>query len=123
MRRYKVLAPCVVHIPMNTDRGVQLGTLYQNTVFVGDPASDKMKFLVDAEMIEPLDDGDSPAKDSGEEQASLQAESGGPSMPPENGPGSGKDAWVEYAVGSGRMERPDAEGLSKTELVKTLKGE
>jgi hypothetical protein len=127
MTQYVVTAPCLVHVPFDTPQGKQLGTLYTHAVLPASVPDEKIKFWLDAGMIEKVE-GESAVQPAGQ-PPETSAPDGQPEQnpepkaPPESGPGSSKDAWVEYAVASGRMERADAEALSKTDLVTALKGE
>lgn len=45
-----------------------------------------------------------------------------PAAPPESGPGSGKPAWVEYAVAQG-MDRDEAKAMPRDDLIAALRKE
>jgi len=145
MTQYKVTAPCLVHVPFNTPQGTQLGTLYAEAILPDGVPQEKVDFWLDAGMIEKV--GGKAAREASEEGGQEVAKSQGPdpvqarqpgvevdpdpdvpppsvltgrTPPPESGPGSGKAAWVDYAVAQG-MGRDEAEGMSRDDLIKALK--
>ena len=112
MKDYKVLAQCVVHIPMNTSAGSTLGTLYKGATFSGDEASDKIKFLVEAEMIVEIGKDGQPVKakddktadnDSADE-ATVNAR-------------SSRAELLAYATKNGGMTDDEANKLSNKQLI------
>jgi hypothetical protein len=142
MTQYVVTAPCLVHVPFDTPQGRQLGTLYADAVLPGGVPEEKIRFWLDAGMIrevkakalEPVAvQGPEVSKSQGPDPAKLDnggtlppaggqdpAKTPEPSAPPESGPGSGKAAWIDYAVARG-FTRADAEGMSRDDLIKALK--
>ena len=124
--QYKVVVPCIVHVPISAATGPELGTLYARDILPAAVPEKKIKFLLDGGMIAPVDeDGSLPPAEKAKATGPAEPPVAGAEvkMPPENGPGSGKDAWVDYAVASGALSREDAESMSKGDLVKALKGE
>lgn len=43
-----------------------------------------------------------------------------PEAPPESGPGSGKNAWIDYAVAKG-MDRDEAAAMTRDDLIAALR--
>lgn len=119
MTQYKVTAPCLVHVPVMTATGPALGTVYAGDVLPQNVPEEKVRFWLDGGMIASVGEAPIPEPEKAPEPGSGTA----PKMPPENGPGSGKEAWAAYAVASGTLSREDAEGMSKTDLVRAVKGE
>jgi hypothetical protein len=123
MTQYVVTAPCLVHVPFDTPQGKQLGTLYTGAVLPDSVPRDRIEFWLDGGMIEKV--GAEPASTpdpSAPPEPSGPATPPGLQAPPESGPGSSKDAWVDYAVQRG-MDRAEADALNKADLIKRLKGE
>lgn len=143
MTQYKVTAPCLVHVPFHTPQGKQLGTLYAEALLPDSVPEEKVQFWLDAGMIAPVGAAVEAEPDSGPEVAKSQGPEPAPARqpevevdpdpdvpppsvltgrtpPPESGPGSGKAAWVDYAVARD-MDRAEAEGMSRDDLIKALK--
>jgi hypothetical protein len=118
MTQYVVTAACLVHVPFDTPQGKQLGTLYTGAVLPGSVPKERIKFWLDGGMIAKVDE--EPAEEPAPSASSDPATPPEVKAPPESGPGSSKEAWVEYAVARG-MARADAEALNKADLIKALK--
>jgi hypothetical protein len=108
MKNYKVTAECVVHIPTSTSGVPTLGTLYRGATFLGDPDSEKVKFLLacDPPMIVELGDNGQPAKPEAAADAKLSIR-------------SSKDELTAAAVGKG-MAEADAKAMGKPDLLAWL---
>ncbi|MFB4306981.1 hypothetical protein [Actinomadura sp. GTD37] len=144
MSSYRVTAPCLVHVPVRTATGPALGTVYAGDVLPGGVPEEKIRFWLDGGMIEEIEAADEPesggpevAKGQGPEPGQAPGRQPGvevdpdpdvpaPSVtagitpPPTGGAGSGKEAWVDYAVARG-FTREDAEGMTRDDLIKALK--
>lgn len=147
MTQYRVTAPCLVHVPFDTPQGRQLGTLYAGAVLPDSAPNDKVKFWLDGGMIEEVKTAEPEPAQEPESKGPEVSKSQGPdpvparqpgvevdpdpdvpvpsvltgrTPPPESGPGSGKAAWVDYAVAKGK-DRAEAEGMSRDDLIKALK--
>jgi hypothetical protein len=121
MTQYVVTAPCLAHVPFDTPQGKQLGTLYTDAVVPGSVPKELIDFWLDSGMIKPVDGGKAPSA-SPASKAPDSSGSGGRGelkAPPESGPGSSKEAWVDYAERRG-MKRADAEALNKADLIKAV---
>jgi hypothetical protein len=117
-KRYRVTAACVVHIPIATQAGPTLGTLYRHSVFTAAPDSTKIQHLLDSGMIEEIgDDGQPVASDPASGTPASAAASTEPgSQAPQVTARSTKAELVEYAVAQG-MGRGEADKLTVKELV------
>lgn len=128
MKNYKVTAQCVVHIPMNTSSGATLGTLYKGATFNGDETTEKIKFLLEAEMIVELDKQGQPVqpgKDSEEDETPAESpkapaggSSGGSSVeqPAKLNARTSKGDLVTYAVANSELTQEQAEAMTLREL-------
>jgi hypothetical protein len=112
MRNYRVTAACVVHVPIATQAGHALGTLYRDAVFTGDPDSEKVRHLLASDMIEEIGgDGqpvvtepDDPAADSGSQPPQVVTSR------------SNKADLVAYGVAQGD-DRAELEALNREQLL------
>jgi hypothetical protein len=116
MKDYKVLAQCVVHIPMNTSAGSTLGTLYKGATFSGDEASEKIKFLVEAEMIGEIGKDGQPVKAKDDKANDKPADAEGDDEPKVNARSS-RAELLAYATKHGGMTDDDANKLSNKQLI------
>lgn len=53
-KQYKVTAPCVVHVPVSTSDGPMLGTFYKDAILPSDVPEEKVKHLLDSNLIEEV---------------------------------------------------------------------
>jgi hypothetical protein len=127
VKRYRVTAACVVHVPVVTQAGPALGTLYRDAVFTADPDSEKVAHLLGSGMVEEIgDDGQlvasgppAPAKASAAKASAAKAETGqgagSGSQAPQVTARSTKAELVDHAVAQG-VDRGEAEKLTVKEL-------
>lgn len=123
--QYKVVAACLVHVPISTERGPALGTLYAGDLVPPGVPAGKLDFWLSGGMIAPVGGNapqDQPSGEPEEPEGSGRGSGETATPPPESGPGSAKAAWVDYAVAQG-MSRDDAQGMDRADLIKALKGE
>ncbi|MGI5423065.1 hypothetical protein [Actinomadura luteofluorescens] len=127
MTKYVVTAPCLVHVPFDTPQGRQLGTLYTGAVVPESAPKEKIQFWLDGGMIRKVEAAPEPEQteepgspEVSKSQGPTPAPEGDLAPPPTGGAGSGKDAWVDYAVKRG-FTREEAEGMSRDDLIKVLK--
>jgi hypothetical protein len=127
VKTYRVTAPCVVHVPVAAPTGTTFDTLYQDAVFTGDPDSEKIRHLLDSDMIVPVG-GDAATADTTDTAATADPAAGGtagtdtrrrqeltePQVAPVTARSS-KSELVDYAVSQG-MDRTEAEKLTVKEL-------
>jgi hypothetical protein len=122
VKRYRVTAACVVHVPVVTQAGPALGTLYRDAVFTADPDSEKVAHLLGSGMVEEIgDDGQlvasgppAPAKASAAKAETGQGAGSG-SQAPQVTARSTKAELVDHAVAQG-VDRGEAEKLTVKEL-------
>ncbi|GII34347.1 hypothetical protein [Planotetraspora mira] len=90
-------AACVVHVPIATQAGTALGTLYRDAVFVGDPDSDKIRHLLDSGMVVEFgQDGQAVTAGAVDKPAPAPAKPGAET--PQVTARSTKPELVDYAV-------------------------
>lgn len=125
---YRVTAPYVIAKTV-TSEGVRVKGLNEGAVVPGDVSEDWLAHHLRKNMIEKVGGAARPAPVSVPVQAdpvvaqprvSEPAQGSGPAVPPESGPGSGKGAWVDYAVASG-MNRDEAAAMPRDDLIAALK--
>lgn len=110
IKTYKVLAPCVVHIPVSTDRGQALATFYQDTTFRGDDETVKIRHLVESGMVVELDKDGQPVN-----AETAPADDDQPAAPKTVNARSSKGELVAYAVSQG-MPADEAAQLTAKDL-------
>jgi hypothetical protein len=110
IKTYQVLAPCVVHIPVSSDRGPSLATFYQHATFRGEEDTVKIRHLVESDMIVELDKNGQPVN-----AETAPAEDDQPAAPKTVNARSTKGELVAYAVSQG-MAADEAAQLTAKEL-------
>lgn len=125
MDRYRVTAPYVLARTMTPD-GPQVKGLYKDSLVPEDASSEWIERHLRKGMIEKLRVA-APAPAQNEEVPSpppaappAGQASDGPQPPPTTGPGSGQQAWVDYAVARG-MDRNEALGMKRDDLIAALR--
>lgn len=97
-KKYKVTAPCVVHIPVSTSDGPMLATFYKDALLPEGVPADKLKHLLGSNLIAEIAEVDeSPA------EPKLNAR-------------TSKGDLVAHAVAQGDMTQEEAEALSLKDL-------
>lgn len=121
MDRYQVTAPYVT-VLTGTERGPQVIGLIKGAFVPEDAPAEWVERHLRKKMIEKLPGLDTPTQ--GElGQGGGQSEEvppPPPAAPPESGPGSGKAAWVDYAVARG-FDRDTAGAMSRDDLIAALR--
>jgi hypothetical protein len=82
--KYKVTAPCVVNVPVSSERGAQLTTFYRGALLPAGVPADRVKHLLDSNLVEQVK-GDTPVE---EQPATVNSR-------------SSKAELVEYGVAQG----------------------
>jgi hypothetical protein len=144
MTVYKVTAPYIT-VKVETPLGSQVQGFAAGALLPDGVVEESIRHHLRRKMIEEVEvgsgqelaesesaengDGDGDGEDGGDPSTPPPpppplepAPSVGPepAAPPESGPGSGKAAWVDYAMARG-MDRAEAEGMSRDDLIKALK--
>ncbi|MER7500448.1 hypothetical protein AB0L05_27700 [Nonomuraea pusilla] len=131
MATYKVIAPYVIAKTV-TSEGVRMKGLNEGALVPDDVPEEWLAHHLRKKLIEKLPEPEAaltpaPASEQGgqseEVPSTPQAAPPGPETaqaPPESGPGSGKQAWVEYAVARG-MSREEAGAMSRDDLIAALR--
>ncbi|MEV4287357.1 hypothetical protein AB0K40_17775 [Nonomuraea bangladeshensis] len=123
MDRYQVVAPYVT-VPTMTQRGQQVVGLGKGAFVPEDASKEWVERHLRKKMIEKLPAPASPARNEEVPPPPPAAPpaSDTPQAPPESGPGSGKQAWVDYAVARG-MDRDEANDMTRDDLIAALREE
>lgn len=113
MDRYQVVAPYVT-VPTMTQQGLQIIGLGKGAFVPEDAPREWVERHLRKKLIEKVAtvQPSAPAKNSGQDDET-------PPTPPESGPGSGKQAWADYAVARG-MDREKADAMTRDELIAEL---
>ncbi|MFI6793674.1 hypothetical protein ACIBG4_40720 [Nonomuraea sp. NPDC050383] len=129
MDRYQVVAPYVT-VPTMTQRGQQVVGLLKDAFVPDDASQEWLDRHLRKRMIAKVAGFDTPAPAPAPEPAPApvvkesekreESKDDSPTAPPESGPGSGKQAWVDYAVARG-MDRDEANGMSRDDLIAALR--
>lgn len=139
-KQYQVVAPYITVLSATAD-GPRLIGLYRDHVLPDDVPQKQIDDHLACGLIRELDGpAPAPAEPAGDDlddPAPAPAEPAGddpditptrqagvepdpdpeaPGRPPESGPGSGKSAWVEYAVACG-MDADEAAAMSRDEII------
>ncbi|WP_101791025.1 hypothetical protein [Nonomuraea indica] len=101
-KQYKVTAPCVVNVPVSSADGAQLNTFYRDAVLPEGVPADRIKHLLDSNLIAPVD-GRVEAESVDQEQLSVNSR-------------SSKAELVEYGVAQGG-NRAELEAATRDELL------
>lgn len=102
-KQFKVTAPCVVNVPVSSEKGAQLTTFYRGALLPEGVPADRVKHLLDSNLIAQVKD-DAPAEE----------ESGG-GQPLTVTSRSSKAELVEYGVAQGD-DRAALKGMTVKEL-------
>lgn len=94
-KKYRVTAPCVVHIPVSTSEGPMLGTFYKDALLPEGVPAEKLKHLLDSNLIAEVDE---------------------PPAEPKLNARTSKGDLVDHAVAQGDMTKEEAEALSLKDL-------
>lgn len=146
MKRFQVTAPCVVHIPSRTVSGPSLGTYFRDAILPDGVPEDRLKHLLDSNMIVEVDEEGRPVQRKKAEEGKAAAgaaktpagPAGGSPVEPVKanvagaaqgpaGPGStvepvkpnartSKGDLVAYAVANSDLSREDAEAMTVKDL-------
>lgn len=116
MKRYKVTAPCVVHIPTVNASGPSLGTFYQHAILPDGVPADKLKHLLDSSMIVEIGEDGAPVEQAAEKPAGDGDPGGGKAEAGKITARSSKGDLVAYAVTQG-LAKEEAEALTVKDLV------
>lgn len=134
---YRVLAPYVM-VKVRTVNGVEVKGLYASALLPEGTLPESIeqhlrKTFQGRPMIEKIDSSPAPAPPPAPVEVAPLAPApppapapepaSGPAViaPPTTGPGSGKSAWVEYAVGLS-YGRADVEAMSRDEIIALTEG-
>jgi hypothetical protein len=99
-KRYEVTGACVTHIPVSTSQGVMLTTLYRGAMLPADVPADRVKHLLDSNLVKPVG-GDEPEPAEGKTAVNSR---------------SSKADLVAYGVAHGD-DRAELEALTREELL------
>jgi hypothetical protein len=83
-KQYKVTAPCVVNVPVSSERGAQLTTFYRGALLPAGVPAGRVKHLLDSNLVEQVQ-GATPVE---EQPATVNSR-------------SSKAELVEYGVAQG----------------------
>lgn len=61
-KRYQVTGACITHVPVTTSQGTTLITLYKDAMLPADVPADRIKHLLESNLIAEVDDA--PAADT-----------------------------------------------------------
>jgi hypothetical protein len=103
-KQYKVTAPCVVNVPVSSEQGAQLSTFYRDALLPEGVPADRVKHLLDSNLIAPVDD-----------DGEVEEEPGGGEQPATVNSRSSKAELVEYGVAQGD-DRAALEAMTVKEL-------
>lgn len=93
VKRYEVTGACITHIPVSTSQGPMLVTLYKGAALPADVPEDRVKHLLDSNLIAEVKG----AEPAAAEPAESDAEEGAGASPSVNSRSS-KAELVEYGV-------------------------
>lgn len=128
MNRYRVKAPYVLARTVTPD-GLRMVGLGEGALVPDDVPEEWVERHLRKGMIEKLPGAEPAPTPPAPQQVDTQREEvpppapaapAEPSPPPATGPGSGRQAWIDYAVASG-MSRDEASGLSRDDLIAALR--
>ncbi|MET8866530.1 hypothetical protein ABZW11_26630 [Nonomuraea sp. NPDC004580] len=103
-KRYEVTGACITHIPVSTSQGPMLVTLYRGAALPADVPEDRIRHLLDSNLIEPIEDGSEPEP--------VEEESG----PAGVNSRSSKGELVEYGVAQGG-DRAELDAMTRDQLL------
>ncbi|GAA3172501.1 hypothetical protein [Nonomuraea roseoviolacea] len=127
MDRYQVVAPYVT-VPTTTRRGQQVIGLLKGAFVPDDAPREWVDRHLRKKLIEKVASFAAPAPAPApapvvkepEKREEPQGDGDGLTAPPESGPGSGKQEWVDYAVARG-MDRAEAASMKRDDLIAALR--
>ena len=112
-KQYEVKVPCLVHVPVHTAQGPQLGTLYAGNVVPAGVPDKKIKAWLDAGLIREVG-----AAEQEPAEQKQDPEGDDPKAAPEKVTArSPRAELLAYAVAHGDMTQEQAEELTNKQLI------
>lgn len=131
-KQYEVAVPCLVHVPVQTANGPQLGTLYAGNVVPASVPKEKLRVWLDNGLIrevgaeqeaepKPVEPKQDP---EGEQKPNESKQDGGPAAkaPEKVTARSNRAELLAYATTHGELTQEEAESLTNKQLIEKFVG-
>lgn len=112
-KQYEVKVPCLVHVPVHTAQGPQLGTLYAGNIVPAGVPAERLKVWLDGGFIREVG-----AAEQEPAEPKQKPEGDAPKAAPEKVTSrSNRDELLAYATTHGGLTQEQAEELTNKQLI------